>query len=51
MIGKTFKACVVDATTRNITMTDRRPGQGYKKVFDWGNRPAGQFCARTREIR
>jgi len=51
MIGRTFKGCAVDATTRNIIMMGRRPRQGYKKVFDWGNRPAGQSCARTREIR
>lgn len=52
MTGVTCRGFVATATIRSITMmARRRDGEGAKKVFNWGKRPAGQSRVRTREIR
>jgi len=52
MIGAISRGYVGDATTKNIMLMARsRDGWGGKNVLRWGKRPAGQSCARTREIR
>ncbi len=52
MIGTISRGYAAGATTKSTIMTARNldTWEGAKKVFSWGERPAGQPCSRAREI-